>query len=473
MSKLYFGKKKKWEPKLTVIISVVVVLFALLLIGPYLYSRSRSVLPSLGTVPAQDIQAQLQEAQGLFDQGAVEEAEKKLKPLLGGRDPLLTPRAVMLQAAIENGRNNGEAALQLLSKACDDFQGSPEFPSLAALKARQLEGMERFDEARGIYESVRDNAPPELRAMGLAGLGRLAEKAGDKQAARDLYRDAADNAPWGSDLWNGVVEDLGRLNVELIFSPEETAESRYYSVESGDSLISIGMKLNTTQGLLMTANSITDPAKLHLGQRLKYTPKDFRIVIERSTCNLYLLDNRGLFKRYKVGLGKPGHETTLGNYVLGNKQKDPVWFKPGAGPIEAGAEDNELGTRWMPMMPAREGLPTDLGIHGTIAPDTVGQYSSKGCARMKNEDVEELFDLVVRSTPVDVVDVYAPNSEGENSDTPDTPLSPAAPETADTPVSPAAPETADTPVSPAVPESVGASAPPSLPNPPDPPADEG
>jgi len=379
----------------------------------------------------------------------------------------------MLQAAIENGRNNGEAALQLLSKACDDFQGSPEFPALAARKARQFEDMERFDEARGIYESVRDNAPPELRAMGLAGLGRLAEKAGDRQAARDLYRDAADNAPWGSDLWNGVVEDMGRLNVELIFSPEETAESRYYSVESGDSLISIGMKLNTTQGLLMTANSITDPAKLHLGQRLKYTPKDFRIVIERSTCNLYLLDNRGLFKRYKVGLGKPGHETTLGNYVLGNKQKDPVWFKPGAGPIEAGAVDNELGTRWMPMMPAREGLPTDLGIHGTIAPDTVGQYSSKGCARMKNEDVEELFDLVVRSTPVDVVDVYAPNSEGENSDTPDTPLSPAAPETADTPVSPAAPETADTPVSPAVPESVGASAPPSLPNPPDPPADEG
>lgn len=431
MSKLYFGKKKKWEPRLTVIIGIVVALFALLLIGPYLYSHTRNVLPALVAPPAQENQGALTEAQALYDQGAVEEAEKKLKPLLNGRDPLTTPRAILLQVAIERGRNNQEAAFQLLSGACDTFQGSPEFPALAVEKARQLETMERFDEARSIYESVRDNAPAELRAMGLAGLGRLAERSGDKQAARDLYRDAVDNAPWGSDLWNEVAEDMGRLNVELIFSPEETSESRFYTVESGDSLISIGMKLNTTQGLLMGANGITDPSKLHLGQRLKYTPKDFRIIIERSACNLYLLDNRGLFKRYRVGLGKPGHETTLGSYVLGNKQKDPVWFKPGAGAIDAGTDENELGTRWMPLTPVREGLPTDLGIHGTIAPETVGQYSSKGCARMKNEDVEELFDLVVRSTPVEIVETYTPGSETSGTENAGTPETPAVPETAD------------------------------------------
>lgn len=457
MSKLYFGKKKKWEPKLGTVVVAVAVIIALLVIGPYLYSKMRGVLPSITSPPAAgELQPVLVEAQGLFDKGAPDDAEKALKPLLESGDPEVAPRAVLLQAAIEKGRGKTDEALRLLDEACVSFQGSPEYPALAAGKARTLEEMERFDDARPIYESIRDNAPPEMRAVGLLGLGRLAERAGDKYAARDLYRDAVDNATWGSPVWNEAVEEIGRLNVALIFAPEESAESRYYLVENGDSLISIGMKLNTTQGLLMSANNITDPSKLHLGQRLKYTPKDFRIVIERSTCTLYLFDNRGLFKRYKVGLGKPGHETTLGSYVLGNKQKDPVWFKPGAGAIEAGTEENELGTRWMPMVPAREGLPTDLGIHGTIAPDTVGLYSSKGCARMKNEDVEELFDLVVRSTPVEVVETYSPDG---TADAPAAvPGAPAAPEAPASPQAQATPEASATPAASATPEAQPAAA---------------
>ena len=194
------------------------------------------------------------------------------------------------------------------------------------------------------------------------------------------------------------------MNVKLIFKQGETPESRYHAVSSGENLTSIGIKLNTTQGLLMTANGIYDPATLRVGQRLKYTPKDFRIVVERSTCRMFLLDSDGAFKRYYTGLGMPGYETTLGSYTIGNKQKDPTWFKPGSEPIPAGDPRNELGTRWMPLMPQEEGLPTDLGIHGTIEPETIGQYKSHGCPRLKKEDVEELYDLVVRSTPVLIVE---------------------------------------------------------------------
>lgn len=408
MSKRYFGKKSRWEPKLSVILGVVIAIFVLLLVAPTLLSRTRTALPTLVSSTVADPQMALDEARALLDKGDLDQAEAAVKPLLRGRDPVYTPRAVILQAEIEQQRERSDEALKLLANAYDSFQGSPEFPVLAAQKARQLEKAGRSEEAREIYKTLQENAPPEMRAMGAFGLGGLAERDGDKIAARDFYRSAFEDAAWGSEVWEESLEAMGRLNVELIFAPGETPESRFYTVESGDSLISIGVKLNTTQGLLMNANSITDPARLSLGQRLKYTPKDFHIVIERSKCNLFLLDNRGVFKRYKVGLGKPGHETTLGSYVLGTKQKDPVWFKPGAGQIEANAPDNELGTRWMPMEPIKEGLPRDLGIHGTIAPETVGFYSSKGCARMLNEEVEELYDLVVRGTPVDVVEVYDP-----------------------------------------------------------------
>jgi hypothetical protein len=61
----------------------------------------------------------------------------------------------------------------------------------------------------------------------------------------------------------------------------------------------------------------------------------------------------------------------------------------------------------MPLVPEQEGLPKDLGIHGTIRPETVGKHSSNGCARLYPQEVEELYDLVVRSTPVDIVEAFS------------------------------------------------------------------
>ncbi len=404
MAKRIFAKKSRWEPKLFVIMGIITGMFALVLGGPMLLSRGQSMLGgSPGSVP-KDAQQTLDSAHALLAQEAMDEAERVLQPLLRGNNPEITPQAIMLQADINHYRGDMDAALHLLTEASERFKGSRKFPHIAERKARQLEEMKQTDEARAIYESLRDNAPSEMRAMGYLGLGRLAERADELIEARDLYRRAVEDAPWGSPGWEEAVDLMGRLNVELIFSTKETPESRYYIVESGDTLINIGMKLNTTQGLLTRANNIEDASRLRPGQRLKHTPKDFFIIIERSTCWLYLFDSRGLFKRYHVGLGKPGHETALGRYTIGNKQVDPVWFKPGSEPIPAGDPENELGTRWMPMVPAEEGLPHDLGIHGTVAPDTIGTHASRGCARMHNHDVEELYDLVVRATPVEVVE---------------------------------------------------------------------
>ncbi|HOR49949.1 MAG TPA: L,D-transpeptidase family protein [Candidatus Hydrogenedentes bacterium] len=410
MKKRIFSKKSRWEPGLFIIALVVAAVMAVIIAAPYLLSKTKEAFPVVLPVSSDGLEV-LQQAQKNVASGNYDEAMAQIKPLLKGRDPLITPRAVILEADILHYKNQPETALANLTAACDAFKSSPEYPYLQARKARQLEEMSRTAEARDIYESIRDHAPAEIRSLGYLGLARLDQRAGNLVGARDLARRAAEDSPWGTVVWNEAIDMLGPLNVALIFSPQETPESKIYTVEKGDNLNSIGIKLNTTQGLLMEANSITSPEKLSLGQRLKYTPKDFSIIIERSTCSLYLMDNKGIFKRYKTGLGKPGHETTLGKYTIGTKQKDPVWHKPGAGPIAANAPDNELGTRWMPLEPAAEGLPRDLGIHGTIAPETIGSFASKGCARMLNEDVEELYDLVVRATPVEIVETLDPNTQ--------------------------------------------------------------
>jgi tetratricopeptide (TPR) repeat protein len=410
MPKRYFGKAKKRGPGVGAAVLALVVLMVLVAVAGYLYRNGSPALLSQGTADADASKAALEDARRLVGEGDFAAATEKLKPLLALADPVLTPRAIVLLADAEAGAGNADGALKTLEQAVGEYRASPEYPALAARYARQLEKAGRGEEAAGLYQSLRDNAPDAFRAAGLTGLGRMKEAAGDLVAARDLYREGVETAVWGSTEWNEAVDPLGKLNVQLIFSPTPLPESRYYAIEKGDSITSIGIKLNTTQGLLLRANSMDDAARLTLGARLKYTPKDFSIVLERSTCQLFLFDNRGLFKRYHVGLGMPGHETALGKYTIGNKQKDPTWFKPGAGPVTSGDPGNELGTRWMPLVPAEPSLPTDLGIHGTIHPETVGEYSSHGCARLTNPEVEELYDLIVRSTPVTIVDKYVPGS---------------------------------------------------------------
>ncbi len=44
-----------------------------------------------------------------------------------------------------------------------------------------------------------------------------------------------------------------------------------------------------------------------------------------------------------------------------------------------------------------------FGIHGTKFPESIGTEASMGCIRMRNQEVEELYDLVPRGTQVHIV----------------------------------------------------------------------
>lgn len=355
----------------------------------------------------------LDKARELFEQGDMLEAAKLLRPILARvDDPAISPRALMLQAELDRKAGDLDAALEHLQAASEDFEDSVEQPAASLAYAALLEERGRTDEALAVYARVRKTAPPALRAPALIALGRHKESLKDREAARQLFTQAMEDAEWGSDAWLDAAQRVGGMNVAAIFSPAPTPESEVYRVVSGDTLTTIGIRFNTTQGLLLRANNLENANRLRLNQTLKYTPKDFEIVIELSTKRLYLLDSQGVFNVYSVGLGKPGNDTTPGKYKIGNKEKDPTWYKPGFGPIPPGDPRNELGTRWMPLVPEEERLPTDLGVHGTIDPETVGVYSSMGCPRLYNDEAEELYDLVVRSTPVTIVEVYNPRQMG-------------------------------------------------------------
>ena len=57
---------------------------------------------------------------------------------------------------------------------------------------------------------------------------------------------------------------------------------------------------------------------------------------------------------------------------------------------------NPLGTRWIGL--SRKGY----GIHGTNNPRSIGRRASHGCIRMRNRDVEELFEMVAVGDRVEI-----------------------------------------------------------------------
>lgn len=355
----------------------------------------------------------LDRAQALAEEQNYIEATRLLQPILDRvKDPTIAPKALMLHAELEEKNGNPDAALESLRRAAEEFAGSPDQPVAALRYARALEDRGRGDDALKVYEQVRDTAPPAFRAPATIALAAHQEKAGDTAAALELYATVMRDADIASDEWFTAAHAIGKENVRKIFSPEPTEDSKFYRVDKGDNLTSIGIKLNTTMGLLTRANGIEETTPLRLNQTLKYTPKEFSIIVERSTARIYLLDKDGVFQVYRCGLGKSTNPTTPGRYRIGNKEKNPTWFRPGGAPVPPGDPENELGTRWMPLIPEEEGLPTDLGIHGTVRPDSIGKYESMGCPRMHNEEVEELWDLVVRSTPVAIVERWEAGAIG-------------------------------------------------------------
>jgi lipoprotein-anchoring transpeptidase ErfK/SrfK len=98
-----------------------------------------------------------------------------------------------------------------------------------------------------------------------------------------------------------------------------------------------------------------------------------------------------LVAEYPCCTGKDG-DTPEGVYEINSKVVDPTWYWEGKA-IPPGP-DNGLGTRFMGINKP------SYGIHGTNEPDSIGYSLSHGCVRMRNEDVEKLYELVDIGTAV-------------------------------------------------------------------------
>jgi len=119
-----------------------------------------------------------------------------------------------------------------------------------------------------------------------------------------------------------------------------------------------------------------------------------RIVVSIPDRKLTLLEGDRIVKTYDVAVGKISTPTPEGEFQIINHIQNPTYY--GTGVVIGPGNGNPLGTRWM-------GLNAKgYGIHGTNVPSSIGKAASHGCIRMRQQDLEELFDLVNVGTTVEL-----------------------------------------------------------------------
>ena len=122
--------------------------------------------------------------------------------------------------------------------------------------------------------------------------------------------------------------------------------------------------------------------------------KGDRIVISIPDHKLVLLSGNSVLKIYDVAVGKPTTPSPRGEFTIISHVKNPTWYGPHI--VVPPGKNNPLGTRWMGL--SAKGY----GIHGTNVPTSVGKSASHGCFRMRQNDLEELFELVDVGTTVEL-----------------------------------------------------------------------
>lgn len=229
----------------------------------------------------------------------------------------------------------------------------------------------------------------------------LSDEQGKIIPARDLLSEAL-KLNLSLSVRAAVKARLAKMADTWLFGSEVYAEDAltgYYLVPPGDNFENIAKLHKVPYEILLRMNGIIRPELLRAGQKIKVIHGPFNAVVHKSTFTMDLYLQTKYIKSYRVGLGKDTFDTPTGRWrvAAGGKLIKPSWTDPDTGRTYDGTDpDYPLGSRWI----ALDGLDGDakgrtgFAIHGTKDEKTIGTRSSRGCIRLYNGDVIEIYDLL-------------------------------------------------------------------------------
>ncbi|MCY3000855.1 MAG: L,D-transpeptidase [Planctomycetota bacterium] len=276
----------------------------------------------------------------------------------------------------------------------------PEKPAEAAAPLASRRG----DEGASPAEAALSESELELRATEALDRGAPAE------AARLLSRLMLAHVDAGRDdrvalaRWTALLQ---QAQSQHRWNPKGAWPAVDVKVQSGDTLIGIRKRcLDAQPGLLLCTGQIVRANRLASSSAIR-PDEALRVPTERASMRVDLSAMWAFYcfgdevaAAWEVGVGREGSDTRPGVFTIGAKQERPMWSPVGREPVPFGDPANPLGTRWLAWY--QEGRATSLGFHGTNDPTGVGKRVSEGCIRMRNEDVEQLFEILPLNAEVRV-----------------------------------------------------------------------
>lgn len=195
----------------------------------------------------------------------------------------------------------------------------------------------------------------------------------------------------------------------------------YTLAENGETLLEVARRFDLGQTEIVRLNPDVDRWLPKNGElvriaNLRILPDAPRtgIVLNVAEARMYYYQTIGkgqpaFVRTYPIGYGREEWDTPIGQTKVIDKIKNPVWRPPASIRAEHAAQGDPLPVE----VPAGPDNPLGayalyLGfsgyrIHGTDKPYSIGLRATHGCTRMYPEDIQELFPLVAKGTPVNIV----------------------------------------------------------------------
>ncbi len=196
---------------------------------------------------------------------------------------------------------------------------------------------------------------------------------------------------WDDPAIRGDIAGRIDMTAKSIYFDPQPHYMAAYEVSPGDQLRVFAREYNVPWEYLARLNRIDDPGRIKAGQRIKVIKGPFAAVADLSDFTLTIHAHGYYVRRYPVGVGAD-ESTPMGTFRVVLKEANPKYFGPDV-VMERDDPANPLGERWIGLDDGG-GRPTSYGIHGTIDPGSIGKAESRGCLRLRNEDVAEVYDLL-------------------------------------------------------------------------------
>jgi lipoprotein-anchoring transpeptidase ErfK/SrfK len=297
-----------------------------------------------------------------------------------------------------------QAAAKLVEEAATSQ--APEAADLLVLAADCHARLNNAPEAEKLWARVaKDYATQPAAAAAAYRLGDVLGAKGDKVGARAQYAAAFRSPQLPAPDRDLLVKKMIDLNQELLFSRKPTPDAVVHNVQPNENLTTIGRKYKVEPNAIMRVNGLKS-VNLFPNDKLKVPTGTFRVAVSKARRVLWLFYDDSVARQYEVAIGKEGHDTPVGDFVIAVKEVHPNWTRTTEDGrrevVPYGTPGHMLGSRWMGFAEPNR----DIGIHGTPKEEEgkIGGAVSKGCVRMRNAEVEELFDIVPKGAKVTITE---------------------------------------------------------------------